>query len=336
MPDAIKIAVLDDYQHNAESFANWSSLEPAAKTVFFHDNVSDTNQLVTRLEPFSAVVLIRERTRFGANLIDRLPNLKLILNIGMHNAAIDLEAAKTRNIVVSGTEGTDFDATAVLTWALVLGITRNLYSETASVRAGGWQVGIGTDLPGKTLGLFGLGRIGQVMARYAAAFRMPVIAWSQNLTADKAAQHGVELVAKDDLFRRADILSIHVRLSDRTRSLIGEHELTLMKPTAYLVNTSRGPIVSEAALIAALQTGKIKAAALDVFDREPLPPDHPFRFLPNVLATPHIGYVAEGYYGQAFQQIVENIAAWLEGKPRRVMSWSAASLARPMVSNADR
>jgi phosphoglycerate dehydrogenase-like enzyme len=319
MPDSIKIAVLDDYQGNAQSFANWSSLEPAAKTVFFHDNVSDIDQLVARLEPFSAVVLIRERTRFGADLIERLPNLKLILNIGMHNAAIDLEAAKACNIVVSGTEGTDFDATAVLTWALVLGITRNLYSETSSVRAGGWQVGIGTDLPGKTLGLLGLGRIGQVMARYAAAFKMPVIAWSQNLTADKAAQHGVELVDKDDLFRRADVLSIHVRLSDRTRNLIGERELNLMKPTAYLVNTSRGPIVSETALIAALQTGKIKAAALDVFDKEPLPPDHPFRFLPNVLATPHIGYVTEGTYGQAFQQIAENIAAWLEGKPRRVM-----------------
>jgi phosphoglycerate dehydrogenase-like enzyme len=319
MPDPIKIAVLDDYQNNAESFANWSSLEPAAKTIFFHDNVSDIDQLVSRLEPFSAVVLIRERTRFGANLIDRLPNLKLILNIGMHNAAIDLEAAKARNIVVSGTEGMDLEATPVLTWALILGIARNLYAETASVRAGAWQVGIGTDLPSKTLGLLGLGRIGQVMARYAAAFNMPVIAWSQNLTAEKAAQHGVELVDKDNLLRRADILSIHLRLSDRTRHLIGEHELSLMKPTAYLVNTSRGPIVSETALITALQRGSIKGAALDVFDKEPLPPDHPFRFLPNVLATPHIGYVTENTYRQAFQQIVENIAAWLEGKPRRIM-----------------
>jgi phosphoglycerate dehydrogenase-like enzyme len=319
MPDSIKIAVLDDYQRNAESFADWSSLEPAAKTIFFHDNVSDIEQLVARLEPFSAVVLIRERTRFGANLIDRLPNLKLILNIGMHNASIDLEAAKARNIVVSGTEGMDLEATPVLTWALILGIARNLYAETASVRAGGWQVGIGFDLPGKTLALVGLGRIGQVMARYAAAFNMPVIAWSQNLTAEKAAQHGVELVEKDDLFRRADILSIHLRLSDRTRGLIGEHELSLMKPTAYLVNTSRGPIVSETALIAALQTGKIKAAALDVFDKEPLPLSHPFRSLPNVLASPHIGYVTENTYSEAFQQIVENIAAWLEGKPRRVM-----------------
>src|SRR5215469_432674 len=319
MPDSIKIAVLDDYQHNAESFANWSSLEPAAKTVFFHDNISDIDQLATRLEPFSVVVLIRERTRFGADLIGRLPNLKLILTIGMVNASIDLGAAKAHNIVVSGTEGRDTEAAPVLTWALLLGITRNLYAEAASVKAGGWQVGIGVDLPGKTLGLLGLGRIGQVMARYAAAFKMRAIAWSQNLTADKAAEHGVERVEKDDLFRQTDILSIHLRLSDRTRDLVGEHELGLMKPTAYLVNTSRGPIVSEPALIAALQTGKIKGAALDVFDKEPLPSDHPFRFLPNVLATPHVGYVTEITYADAFQQMVENIAAWLQGKRLRVI-----------------
>ena len=245
MPDSTRIAVLDDYQRNAESFANWSSLEPAAKTVFFHDNVSDLNQLVTRLEPFSVVVLIRERTRFNADLVGRLPNLKLIVTIGMANAAIDVEAAKAHNVVVSGTDGMDAEATPVLTWALILGITRNLYSEAASVRAGGWQVGIGIDLAGKTLGLLGLGKIGQVIARYAAAFKMRTIAWSQNLTADKAAQHGVERVEKDDLFRQADILSVHLRLSNRTRDLVGEPELSLMKPTAYLVNTSRGPIVSE-------------------------------------------------------------------------------------------
>jgi phosphoglycerate dehydrogenase-like enzyme len=318
--DSIRIAVLDDYQHNAESFANWSSLEPAAKTVFFHDNVSHIEQLVTRLEPFSAVVLIRERTRFGADLIGRLPNLKLIVTIGMANAAIDLEAAKARNILVSGTDGVDLEATPILTWALILGITRNLYAETASVRAGGWQVSIGTDLAGKTLGLLGLGKIGQVIARYATAFKMRVIAWSQNLTSDKAAQHGAERVEKDDLFRQADIVSIHLRLSDRTRNLVSEHELNPMKPTAYLVNSSRGPIVSEAALIAALQTGRIKGAALDVFDKEPLPLDHPFRFLPNVLATPHVGYVTENTYTNAFEQIVENIAAWLDGKPQRVLA----------------
>jgi phosphoglycerate dehydrogenase-like enzyme len=208
----------------------------------------------------------------------------------------------------------------VLTWALLLAVTRNLYSEAASVRTGGWQLGVGIDLPGKTLALLGLGKIGQVMARYGAAFKMRVIAWSQNLTADTAAQHGAERVEKDDLFRQADILSIHVRLSERTRDLAGERELNLMKPTAYLVNTSRGPIVSEPALIATLQSGKIKGAALDVFDQEPLPPAHPFRFLPNVLATPHVGYVTEATYSSAFQQIVENIAAWLDGKPRRVIA----------------
>jgi phosphoglycerate dehydrogenase-like enzyme len=319
MSDSIRIAVLDDYQHNAESFANWSSLEPAAKTVFFHDNVSNIEQLVTRLEPFSVVVLIRERTRFGSDLIGRLPNLKLIVTIGMANAAIDLEAAKAHDILVSGTDGVDLEATPVLTWALILGITRDLYAEAASVRAGGWQVNIGTDLAGKTLGLLGLGKIGQVIARYATAFKMRVIAWSQNLTSDKAAPHGAERVEKADLFRQADIVSIHLRLSDRTRNLVTEHELNLMKPTAYLVNSSRGPIVSEAALIAALQTRRIKGAALDVFDKEPLPLDHPFRFLPNVLATPHVGYVTENYYANAFQQIVENIADWLEGKPRRVI-----------------
>ena len=320
MSDSIRIAVLDDYQRNAESFANWLSLEPAAKTVFFHDNVSNIEQLVTRLEPFSVVVLIRERTRFGADLIGRLPNLKLIVTIGMANAAIDLEAAKARNILVSGTDGVDLEATPVLTWALILGITRNLYAEAASVRAGGWQVGVGIDLQDKTLALLGLGKIGQVIARYAIAFKMRVIAWSQNLTADKAAHHGVERVEKDDLFRQADIVSIHLRLSDRTRNLVSEHELSLMKPTAYLVNSSRGPIVSEAALITALQSGRIKGAALDVFDKEPLPLDHPFRFLPNVLATPHVGYVTENTYMNAFQQIVENIAAWLDGKPQRVVA----------------
>jgi len=319
MPDSIKIAVLDDYQHNAESFAKWSSLEPAAKTVFFHDNVPDIDQLAARLEPFSVLVLIRERTRCGADLINRLPNLKLVVTIGMGNASIDLKAAKAHNILVSGTEGMDLEATPVLTWGLILGITRNLYAEAASVRAGGWQTNIGIDLAGKTLGLLGLGKIGRVMARYAVAFKMNVIAWSQNLTAENAAQYGVERVDKNDLFRRADILSVHVRLSDRTRNLVDENEISLMKPAAYLVNTSRGPIVSEAALIAALQNQRIAGAALDVFDMEPLPPNHPFRSLPNVLATPHIGYVTQNTYKEAFPQIVEDIAGWLEGKPLRMI-----------------
>jgi phosphoglycerate dehydrogenase-like enzyme len=319
MPNTIKVAVLDDYQHNAESLVDWSDLA-GVTTTFFHDHISDLNQLVARLEPFAVVVAIRERTRFGADLIARLPNLRLLVTIGMWNAAIDLEAAKTHNVVVTGTEGVDLESTPVLTWALILGITRNLHLETASVRAGGWQIGMGVDLPGKTLGLLGLGRIGQVLARYGAAFKMRVITWSQNLTAERAAQHGAEYVEKEELFRQADILSVHLRLSERTRDLVGEHELRLMKPTGYLVNTSRGPIVSEPALIAALQSGTIKGAALDVFDLEPLPASHPFRFLPNVLATPHVGYVTENTYLTAFRQIVEDIRAWLDGKPIRVMS----------------
>jgi phosphoglycerate dehydrogenase-like enzyme len=320
MPSPINVAVLDDYQHNAESLANWSSLEPAAKTVFFHDHISDIDQLVMRLESFAAVVLIRERTRFGADLIARLPNLKLIVTFGMANASIDLRAARAHNIAVCGTDGADPEATPVLTWTLILGAMRNLYSEAASVRAGGWQLGVGANLGGKTLALLGLGKIGQVVAGYGAAFKMEVIAWSQNLTSEQAVQHGVERVEKEDLFRQADVLSVHVRLSDRTRDLVGHRELSLMKPSAYLVNTSRGPIVTESALIAALQTGKIRGAALDVFDPEPLPPAHPFRFLPNVLATPHVGYVTENYYSSSFQQTVENIAAWLNGVPRRVLN----------------
>ena len=318
MPNT-KVAVLDDYQHNAELLADWSSLL-GVTTVFFHDHIADMDQLVARLEPFAVVVVIRERTWFVADLIRQLPNLRLLVTIGMWNAAIDLEAAKARNIVVSGTESRGFDATPILTWSLILGITRNLQVEAASVKAGGWQVGMGVDLPGKTLALLGLGKIGQVVARYGHDFNMRVIAWSQNLTAEKAAEHGAEYVQKEELFRQADILSVHLKLSDRTRGLVGERELRLMKPSAYLVNTSRGPIVSEPALIAALQSGTIKGAALDVFDQEPLPACHPFRFLPNVLATPHIGYVTENTYKTAFQQIVEDIRAWLDGKPIRVMS----------------
>jgi phosphoglycerate dehydrogenase-like enzyme len=319
MPNTIKVAVLDDYQRNAESLGYWSDLA-GVTTVFFHDHISDLNQLVARLEPFAVVVVIRERTRFGADLISRLPNLELLVTIGKWNAAIDLEAAKAHNVLVTGTEGVDLDSTPILTWALILGFARNLHVEAASVRAGGWQIGMGMDLPGKTLGLLGLGRIGQVLARYGAAFKMRVIAWSQNLTVERAAEHGVEYVEKAELFRQADILSVHLRLSERTRGLVGEHELQLMKSTAYLVNTSRGPIVSEPALIAALQSGAIKGAALDVFDPEPLPASHPFRFLPNVLATPHVGYVTENTYSTAFRQIGEDIRAWLDGKPIRVMN----------------
>ena len=314
---ALNVAVLDDYQHVAPSLADWASLQPQANTVFFHDHVSDADALAARLAPFDAVVLMRERTRFDANLLARLPRLKLIVSVGMWNAAIDLDAAKSRGIVVSGTTGGDAAATPALTWSLILAATRNLYGEAASLRAGGWQTRVGMDVNGKTLGVLGLGRIGEAVARIGVAVGMRVIAWSQNLTSERAAEVGVQRVEKDELFREADVLTIHLKLGDRTKGLVGARELGLMKPGAYLVNTSRGPIVSEDALIEALQERRIGGAALDVFDEEPLAAGHPFRFLPNVLATPHIGYVTENTYHVAYPQIVEAIRAWIDGAPIR-------------------
>jgi phosphoglycerate dehydrogenase-like enzyme len=313
----VNVAVLDDYQHVAPSLADWASLKPQANVVFFHDHVGETEALAARLAPFDAVVLMRERTRFDADLLARLPNLKLIVSVGMWNAAIDLDEAKTRGIVVSGTQGGDPAATPALTWSLILAISRNLHIEAASVRAGGWQTRLGIDVNGKTLGVLGLGHIGEAVARIGVAFGMRVIAWSQNLSAERAAEVGVQRVGKEELFREADVLTIHLKLGDRTRGLVGTQELALMKPDAYLVNTSRGPIVSEDALIAALQERRIGGAALDVFDEEPLAAGHPFRFLPNVLATPHIGYVTENTYRTAYPQIVEAIRAWIDGSPIR-------------------
>lgn len=316
----IKIAVLDDYQNVGRGLADWASLAPRALAVFFHDHVDDLDQLAARLADFEVVMLMRERTPMSANLIARLPKLKLIVTVGMWNASIDFEAAKTRNILVCGTPGGDPNATPALTWGLVLAVTRGIVTQAASVRAGSWQVGLGTDVHGKTLGLLGLGKIGQVVSGFGKTFGMKVIAWSQNLTAERAQECGAERVEKDELFRRADVICVHLKLSERTRGLVGAHELSLMKSTAYLVNTSRGPIVDEQALIAALGERRIAGAALDVFDEEPLPQDHPFRYLPNVLATPHIGYVSEKTYHGAFPDAVEDIRAWLDGKPVRVLT----------------
>jgi phosphoglycerate dehydrogenase-like enzyme len=316
----VKIAVLDDYQDVGRTLADWASLAPRAQAVFFHDHVSDLDQLAARLADCEVVMLMRERTAMGGDLIARLPKLKLIVTVGMWNAAVDFAAAKAHGVVVCGTAGGDPNATPALTWGLVLAVTRGIASQAASVRAGGWQVGLGTDIHGKTLGVLGLGKIGQAVAGFGKAFGMKVIAWSQNLTAERAQEGGAERVEKDELFRRADVLCIHLKLGERTRGLIGARELGLMKQTAYLVNTSRGPIVDEQALIAALQERRIAGAGLDVFDEEPLPQGHPFRHLPNVLATPHIGYVSEKTYRAAFPEAVEDIAAWLDGRPIRVLT----------------
>ncbi len=279
----------------------------------FRDHVSDPDAVALRLQPYDVVCVMRERTPLRRELIEQLPNLKLIASTGGRNASIDLQAAAERGIEVVHT-GYSSTPTVELTWALILADRRHILRESAALRAGEWQHTLGEDLATRTLGIIGLGNLGSLVAKVALAFGMNVIAWSQNLTAQRAAAVGVSLVTKEELLRQADIVSIHLVLSARSRGLIGAAELALMKPTARLVNTSRGPIVDEAALIDALAAGRIAGAAIDVYDVEPLPPDHPFRRLDNVLATPHIGYVARGLYEIFYRDTVANIAAWLDAR----------------------
>lgn len=307
----MKIAILDDYQNVALKIADWSAVSGRAEITVFNDHIDDHAAVVARLRPFDVICAMRERTRFPREVIQQLPNLKLIASTGPRNAAIDMAAAEERGIVVTATGYTSIP-TIELTWALILGSARNLLQEGTAVRSGGWQTGIGLELAGKTLGVLGLGNIGTEVARIGRAFGMKVVAWSQNLTAQVAEAAGVTLVSKTDLFREADVVTIHLVLSRRTRGLVGSAELALMKRTARLVNTSRGPIVDEGALIKCLQSGAIVGAAIDVFDQEPLPPDHPFRTLDNVLATPHIGYVAESLYRTFYGDAAASIAAWLD------------------------
>ncbi|WP_329059007.1 D-2-hydroxyacid dehydrogenase family protein [Amycolatopsis sp. NBC_01480] len=312
----MKIAILDDYQNVALTFGDWASLE--AEIQVFTEAFGGPSEVVERLAGFDVVVAMRERTRFPAEVLDRLPDLRLLVSTGPRNAAIDLEAAHRNGIVVSAT-GYLGPPTAELTWALIFAAARNLPAEFRSMREGGWQTGVGTMLHGKTLGLLGLGRLGAEAARIGQAFGMVPIAWSQNLTAEKAAEHGVTLVTKDELFARSDVLSIHLVLSDRSRGLVGARELALMKPSAMLVNTSRGPIVEEAALVDALRRKVIGTAALDVYDTEPLPADHPLRTLGNAILTPHIGYVSRETYEIFYRDAGEDIAAFQAGSPVRLM-----------------
>jgi phosphoglycerate dehydrogenase-like enzyme len=311
----IRVAVLDDYQHVARRSADWSVLDGRAEVEVFHDHLQDQDALVGRLSSFDVLCVMRERTPMTAGLIAALPRLKLIASTGRGNASIDLDAAARRGVEVLHT-GYSSTPTIEFTWAAILGLARNIAGEAASVRAGHWQVGLGTELRGKTLGLLGLGRIGSEVARIAQVFGMQVIAWSENLTEEAAAAVGVRRVTKHDLLAQSDFLSIHTRLSDRTLGLIGRSELAAMKPTARLVNSSRGPIVDEQALIDALSQGRLAGAAIDVFDIEPLPADHPFRRLPNVLTTPHIGYVTEEMYRTFYGDSVTNIAAWIDQRIR--------------------
>ena len=306
-----KIAVLDDYQNAALESADWSGLSGRADITVFQDHLDDTDAVIERLLPFDIICVMRERTPLPRNVIVRLPSLKLIASTGPANASIDVVAAAERGIAVSHT-GYRSDPTIDLTWALILASARNIVTESNSLRSGGWQRTVGTELRGKTLGVLGLGRVGSEVARIGRAFGMDLIAWSRNMTLEAAQAAGAVLVSKEELFEQADILTIHLVLSGRTRSLVGAAELALMKPTARLINTSRGPIVDEQALISALRNKQIAGAAIDVFDIEPLPASHPFRTLDNVLATPHIGYVSQELYRTFYEDSVSNIRKWLD------------------------
>jgi phosphoglycerate dehydrogenase-like enzyme len=299
----------------ALKMADWSAVAAKADISVFHDHVADPDALVRRLEPFDVLCVMRERTPLRRDIIERLPRLKMIASTGLRNASIDMAAASERGITVTAT-GYQAAPTIELTWALILASMRHVVEESGSIRDGGWQTTIGQDLKGKTLAVLGLGNIGREVARIGLAFGMHVIAWSQNLTAEAAHAVGATLVAKDELFRQADVLTIHLVLSHRSRGLVGAAELALMKPTSRLINTSRGPIVDEGALIGVLRRRAIAGAAIDVFEEEPLPAGHPFRVLDNVLATPHIGYVTENTYRIFYGDAAAHIAAWLEQHAR--------------------
>jgi len=317
---AVRCAILDDYQNVVLKVADWSKVKGDVDLTVFNEHLGGPDKVIAALKGFQIVVAMRERTGFPRQVIEALPDLKLLITTGMRNASIDTEAAKARGVTVCGT-GSFGSPTSGIAIGLMLELTRHIGYENARLHAGAtWQSTIGPDLEGMTLGILGLGKLGTRTANIAKAFGMKVIAWSQNLTAEKAQAIGVTYVAKDDLFREADFITIHVVLSPRTRGIIGAHELGLMKPTAFLINTSRGPIVDEAALLAALRDRKIAGAGLDVFDVEPLPLDHPLRKMDNVVLTPHLGYVSEQNYKNYFAGVVEDIRGFLDGKPVRVMT----------------
>jgi phosphoglycerate dehydrogenase-like enzyme len=313
----MRVAVLDDYQEVAASYADWANL--AAEVTFFPDHLADHEALVARLAGFDVIVAMRERTPFQRPLLELLPNLRLLVTTGMRNASIDVRAAGDLGIAVSGTSSPGV-ATAELAFGMMLAMSRGLILEAGSVAKGGWQQRVGRDLRDSMLGVLGLGKLGSEVARYGRAFGMDVIAWSQNLTPDRADEVGARLVSKETLLAESDFVSIHLRLSDRTRGLVGPADFARMKPTAYLINTSRGEIVDTAALLAALDSGALAGAGIDVFDVEPLPPDDPRRTHPKILATPHIGYVTDATYRVFYAEAVEDIAAWQAGAPIRVIT----------------
>ena len=315
----MRLSILDDYQGVALDMADWSRVRDRGVEIAVERfPFADEDDVVRSLADSEIVCAMRERTPFPRSLVERLPNLKLLNTTGMRNASFDLAALRDRGVVVCGTEGGGLD-TAELTWGLIIGAARRIAEDHQAMREGLWQTRIGNRLEGKTLGVLGLGRLGSAVARVGLAFDMKVIAWSPNLTAERAAAVGVERVDKEALLRQSDVLSVHMVLSPRSRGLVGRNDIALMKKTAILVNTSRGPIVDVYAVIEALEAGRLGYAAFDVYDREPLPAEHPLRRTPNVLLTPHIGYVTEENYRSSYPQIVENITAFLDGHPVRVI-----------------
>ena len=316
----IRIAVLDDYLHLAGKAADWAAIE--AEVVFFSDTIHDTDLLVERLKPFDALVTMRERTRFPREVLEQLPNLKLISGTGRRQANVDLDAATELGIPVCMTHGSGArgNTTAELTWGLVLALTRHIAWEDRQLRQGKWQTRIAEGLAGKTLAIMGLGRIGKLVAAYGRAFEMDVIGWGPTLDSKRATRSGVEYVAWEELFVRADVLSIHVILSSQSRGWVAARELALMQDSAFLVNTARGAIVDEAALITALKSAQIAGAALDVYDQEPLPNDSPLLTVDNLLLTPHVGYNTGATLQHFFASSVENLRAWMMGAPTNVVN----------------
>lgn len=315
----MRVALLDDYCGLGMAAADWSCLPEHVEIVSLPNHFETERDVARALSDFQVVVAMRERTPFPESLLVQLRDLELLITTGMWNRAIDMEGAGRAGIMICGTESLRPPAVE-LTWTFILALARNLVDELAAMRAGDWQTGAGMDLCGSTLGVIGLGRLGSRVAAIGQAFGMRVLAWSQNLAPERATVQGVEFASKEDLLTRSDFVTLHTVLSDRTRGLIGASELAAMKRSAYLINTSRGPLVDETALVAALESGAIAGAGLDVFDREPLPSDHPLRRLRNALVTPHIGVATHRNYGLFYNQAAENIAAYLGGKPIRVLN----------------
>jgi phosphoglycerate dehydrogenase-like enzyme len=312
-----RLAILDDYQDVAHGFADWASLKGVSTSVF-REPFQSEDALAAALADVQIVVAMRERTPFPRSVLERLPGLKLLVTTGMANAAIDVAAAEEFGITVCGTPGSPA-AAPELTWGLLLALARHLPAEENSLRAGTWQTTVGMELSGKTLGVVGLGKIGRRIAGYGQAFGMDVLAWSQNLTDEDAAEAGVQRVSKEDLFRNSDVVTLHLRLSPRSEGIVGERELRQLGPEGLLVNTARGPLVEQDALVRALNEGWIRGAALDVFDTEPIPPAHPLLSTPNTVLSPHLGYVTQESYRQFYGGAFEDVKAWLEGSPVRVI-----------------